>query len=423
MGFRECGNRVHADLQYAMGYGGGGGGGGFGGGGGGAAPVGPGTTGLTQYTNSEGLFSLAATARSDDGKVTLSFATGVLARAKDGGALRSVTVLPAADPPAAPQESQIIGLVYDCAPEGATFTPAISLTFNYDASKLPDGLQEKNLILATWDGSAKKWVELKGTVDTTAHTITVSIEHFSAYAIIAHTRPASFTISDISVVPGEVEVGAPVTISVTVSNSGDLAGSCQVNLRINAATDATRDVSISGGGTETATFSAVRSAAGTYAVDVNGRTASFTVRQPPVPVGPTFRTGNLSITPAHVSPGANVSVSFLVSNTGQASGTYHATLKIDGVAVETMDLALAPGASQTAKFDVVKTDPGAYSVDVGGLSAAFVVTPLQRVPERVINWWLIAGIVAAFTTIGSVIGFGRSTRLRYIPTVPWKVVR
>jgi hypothetical protein len=80
------------------------GGGGFsgGGGGGGPAPTGPGVTGLSPYTNDEGLFNLGTTAKSDDGKASLSIAAGVRAKAKDGTGLKSITLVPMTSPPGAP---------------------------------------------------------------------------------------------------------------------------------------------------------------------------------------------------------------------------------------------------------------------------------------------------------------------------------
>ena len=398
-------------------------GGGFGGGGGGGAPSGPGVTALTPYTNNDGLFSLAAVARSEDGKASLSIAKGVLAKAKDGGPLKSVSVLPKTDPPPPPSDSRLIGLVYEFGPEGASFTPSVYLTLSYDPTSLPAGLGEKNLVLATWDATAGKWVELKTTVDNMSHTLMVSIGHLSVYGIIAHGRPSSFTVTNLSIVPGEVDPGKPVSVTVKIENSGDLTGSCQVTLRIDGATEATKEILISGGGMETAMFSASRTAAGAHSVEVNGITGSFTVRQAVIPKTASFETGNLNVTPASVGPGESVAVSFVVTNTGQAAGSYRATLKIDNLvaktrATETKDFVLEAGARQTVRFDVVKTGPGVYVIDAGGLSGTFEVKKAEAIPERTINWYLIAGIIFAISAVATYVGFRLSRRSAYIPPVP-----
>ena len=113
---------------------------------------------LTPYTNSDGLFNLATKARSEDKGAVLSIEKGVVARAKDGSPLKSVSILPAAGSPNPSGDSRVvIGPVYNLGPDAATFNPSVSLTLTYDTSKLPAGLPENNLTVATWDTAAGRW--------------------------------------------------------------------------------------------------------------------------------------------------------------------------------------------------------------------------------------------------------------------------
>ena len=67
--------------------------------------------------------------------------------------------------------------------------------------------------------------------------------------------------------------------------------------------------------------------AGTYTVDVNGLSGTFTVKAPPVPPAPAaFKVSQLSISPAEVQVGETVTVSATVANTDEVEGSYTVTL-------------------------------------------------------------------------------------------------
>jgi len=82
----------------------------------------------------------------------------------------------------------------------------------------------------------------------------------------------------------------------------------------------------------------------------------------------------------------------LVTNTGDITGTYEVTLKIDDVAVATKSVALAGGAIEKVTFATSKVVGGTYSVDLNGLLGTFVV-------KAGLNWWLIGGIIAAIVAV------------------------
>jgi len=83
-----------------------------------------------------------------------------------------------------------------------------------------------------------------------------------------------------------VDIGETVTISVLVANTGEEEGSYTVTLKVNGVVEETREITLAGGASETATFTTAEDEAGTYSVAVDGLTGSFTVREvvvaPPV---------------------------------------------------------------------------------------------------------------------------------------------
>jgi hypothetical protein len=74
-----------------------------------------------------------------------------------------------------------------------------------------------------------------------------------------------------------------------VSNNGGTSGEYEIVLKVNGTLDATRKVTVGASSSSVVTFAVTRSAAGSYAIDVNGSTASFTVVQatPPTTAPPT----------------------------------------------------------------------------------------------------------------------------------------
>lgn len=91
-------------------------------------------------------------------------------------------------------------------------------------------------------------------------------------------KPADFEVSNFTITPTEALVGDTVTITVYVSNTGEVTGTYAPALTINGVTVETKDVSVPGGASETVTFTVVKEEAGTYSIGVDGLTQSLTVK-------------------------------------------------------------------------------------------------------------------------------------------------
>jgi hypothetical protein len=170
-------------------------------------------------------------------------------------------------------------LIYDFGPDGATFELPITLTITYDPTLIPEGVAEENLVIAMWH--AGEWVNLASTVDLVANTITAQVSHFTAFTALAYTRPAVFTVTDLVITPEEVGIGETVTISVLVTNTGDLTGTYEVPLKIDNVVVDRKEVTLIGGASQRVTFTTTKDVAGTYTVNVNGLSDTFIVKAPP----------------------------------------------------------------------------------------------------------------------------------------------
>ena len=250
-----------------------------------APPLPPGTIDVSGFVSAAGTFTETVVIESVDGKCWLTINEGTIGLSEDGDPLAEIAVTEMEDPPAPPENSHIIGLAYDLGPDGATFNPPMALTITYDASLIPEGIAEENLVIAMWDEDAGEWVELPSTVDTVNHTITASVSHFTTFAIIAREvpppEPATFSLSNLSIWPAEVQPEEAVTINVLVANTGGMEGSYTVVLMINDVKEAEESVTIAAGDSHSVSFSITKEDAGSYSVAVGELSDSFTVVTPP----------------------------------------------------------------------------------------------------------------------------------------------
>jgi len=100
--------------------------------------------------------------------------------------------------------------------------------------------------------------------------------------VVVPPAPAAFDLSQLSISPADVQVREEVTVSATVVNTGEVEDSYTVTLKINCATEATKNVTVAGGQTTEVTFSVVKDTAASYQIDINGQTRSLTVTEAPL---------------------------------------------------------------------------------------------------------------------------------------------
>jgi len=368
------------------------------GGGGGGGERAPGVTFVADVITDKGEFTFSVSAKSEDSRAKLTIDKGIVGKTKYGLPLSSLSIVPMERSPSPPAQAVIIGLAYDLGPDGATFDPPATLTFTYDPDEIPKGVNQKNLVIAMWDEGAGEWVTIEdGTIDPIAYTITAPVSHFTAFTVVAHTRPPAFTTSFLTISPTEVTTGEVVTIGTMVTNNGDVKGGYEVTLKVDNVVVATRYVILDGRASQTITFTTSMDVPGSYTGSVNGRSVEFTVKTstaPPPRLAPAaFTAGSLTISPAEVATGKTITINVLVTNIGGLKGTYKVVLKINSVLVGTEDVTLAGGTTQKVTFTTSKDTAGTYIVNVGALSGTFTVkTPTA--PANPIIGIIIVGSIA-----------------------------
>ena len=314
------------------------------------------------------------------------------------------------DAPEVSQDYIMISDAYDITPAGANFDPGITLTMTF--GDLVDGDDTDKLVIAMWDEDAEEWVEIDGCT-VTGDEISGDINHYTPFAILLsleeEAAPAAFTIGNLSVFPAEILPDETVTISAVVTNTGDLAGSYEVVLKINNATEEMTEVTLDGGDSQTVTFTVTRDTVGNYTVSVNNLSGSFTVKEEtaviPPPEPASFIVSNLAILPETVATGVSVIIEVDVMNMGDLDGSYTVELLVNDAMEDTQGVTLSAGETVTVTFAVSRDTAGDYSVKVDGLSGIFTVT-------QPIAWLLIIEIIAAVLALGIVLYFVRRLLLR-----------
>jgi hypothetical protein len=136
--------------------------------------------GSLPYLSAENTTTAFGYVTTRNGALTIEIQSGTWLGGLAGGDIH-LSVTPVSTP-APPQNSTLI-LAYDFGPPGLVFDPGINLSWHYDASTLPPGVTPADLIAVYFEGNT--WIELPGSLDEVNRTITVQIDHFSTYGLMA----------------------------------------------------------------------------------------------------------------------------------------------------------------------------------------------------------------------------------------------
>ncbi|MBN2240877.1 MAG: hypothetical protein JW712_13985 [Dehalococcoidales bacterium] len=140
------------------------------------------TTSTPLRIDSTGTVQAYTTLTTDEGKVSYRLTPNTKVLDSQGHALtRGFDAVSVENAPAPPEGADIV-FAYDMKPDGATFSPPVTLTMEYDEATLPEDTDENNLTLAYWNGM--EWVILNGTVDAENNKISAPVTHFTEFAVI-----------------------------------------------------------------------------------------------------------------------------------------------------------------------------------------------------------------------------------------------
>ncbi|MFC1945018.1 CARDB domain-containing protein [Chloroflexota bacterium] len=193
--------------------------------------------------------------------------------------------------------------------------------------------------------------------------------------------------SVVSTTPSGFTSYISASLQSAVSNTGSIGGVYTVSLLLNGSIEDSKDITLAAGETSEVSFTVTRDMPGTYLVEINGLSDSFTVSAPA-----SFELSDLSVSHAEVDSSEEVTVQATLTNTGETEGVFSVALRINGSIEAVRDVMLGGGESRQISFTTVKDAAGTYLVEIDGLSASFVV---QEKPLAAWVWVLISLAIVA----------------------------
>lgn len=185
-------------------------------------------------------------------------------------------------------------------------------------------------------------------------------------------KPATFTITDLTIDPPVANVTDAIEISVNVTNVGALEGNATINLEINNATKNTENVTLTGGGSQLVQFTDIETTPGNYTVQIGDLTGMFTINPAP-PGSSKIILSNLFFSPYEVWPNQPVNVTATAENPTDQPDSLAVTVSLDGTAVETNVISVNASTSEIVEFTVNATTLGWHTVNLNTLSGQFSV--------------------------------------------------
>jgi hypothetical protein len=244
----------------------------------------------------------------------------------------------------------------------------------YSAVLMVDGAQnqEKSVSLAAGE---TKTVEF--TISGAAEgTHIVALDNLQASFVLS----SPIELSNLAINRTQAQIGEPIGITVNVANIANHSESYSVALLINGATAGTKTDQLDGGAATSLLFEVTEPTEGAYQVSLGNLNGSFLIAPSAPPATPAdFNVSSLSISPAVAQPGVTVTVSAKVTNVGELSGSYTATLTVNGQASGSKDLQLSGGETATVSFTITETVKGTYIIALGNATATLSVQDPSKI--------------------------------------------
>jgi subtilisin family serine protease len=234
-------------------------------------------------------------------------------------------------------------------------------------------LQEDGTTVATTDvtvaAGSTETVTFTRTYDT-AGSYDLAVNDTAVETLTVEEATAEFTVSGASLQDDTILAGDTAESTATVENTGDADGEFTAELHLTDAngettTRDTETVTLAAGESTTVTLTDAVDVAGTYDADVSGDPAgTLTVDQPA-----TFGITTTALSESTIMEGESVTIEATVENTGDRGGTFTAGLREDGTVIDTKDVAVAAGSTETVTFTDTYNTAGSYDLAVNDTAA------------------------------------------------------
>jgi hypothetical protein len=149
-------------------------------------------TNITNVVNNQGVINQDLVLFSNDtdtNDLLLHIPANTTSLMPSGAPTNQINIIHMTAPPVFQEGSGMITPAYDCTPAGTTFSPEVTIRFRYDPASIPVGMSEADLQISYYDNTAKTWVTVPSTVNTSLHFVYAQISHFTPYAVTFGVKP------------------------------------------------------------------------------------------------------------------------------------------------------------------------------------------------------------------------------------------
>lgn len=152
------------------------------------------------HSNADAVTTQETTLNSNDNLAMVSIPQGIVAKDAAGSPLTSVSITAVAETAVPADTSGKPLRAYELGPNGATFSPAITLTFT-----APQPQPGQEYTIRTLDHATNTWLDLPTTYHPEAGTVTAEVSHLCCFALFAKTTVAPVTTSLAGVPPMQAQ--------------------------------------------------------------------------------------------------------------------------------------------------------------------------------------------------------------------------
>jgi hypothetical protein len=117
------------------------------------------------------------------------FKSGTRALAQNGEPLENIQFSQIDESVSPPSGTSMLCAI-EMSPSGATFSIPIEVTIEYDPTFLPEGINEKDIMMASYNPETGDWDDCDFSLDSKHYRITANLSHFSLYAILGNGNAA-----------------------------------------------------------------------------------------------------------------------------------------------------------------------------------------------------------------------------------------
>ncbi len=162
----------------------------------------------------------------------------------------------------------------------ADITNTGGISGDYPITLIVNNADEETKTVAIGAGETKT---ISFTVtESNSGTYTISLGGLSGSLTVL--KPAGFAMSNLVISPIQVNAGREVSIMCDVTNTGEVDGSCPVNLMVDGIQADSKEVTVAAGTTQTVAFSLVKDIGGTYQIAIGNLTSAFVVSEGMLPI-------------------------------------------------------------------------------------------------------------------------------------------